>query len=140
MVVHGSHDSHLPQRFGGGGMATAESKTFPYVLLPPMAVRQLFGAYQPPAHVKLSSSSAPGRFSCSAPSPQTVSIPHGDAARQRRYLATSARRSKVPFLRHPFKALFGEILNSRRRDPGLPVIARECPLREARLKLLSRVE
>ena len=51
-----------------------------------MAVRQLFGAYQPPAHVKLSSSSAPGRFSCSAPSPRTVSIPHGDAARQRRYL------------------------------------------------------
>jgi len=69
-------------------MATAESKTFPYVLLPLMAVRQLFGAYQPPAHVKLSSSSAPGRFSCSAPSPQTVSIPHGDAARQRRYLVT----------------------------------------------------
>src|ERR1700720_3542591 len=53
-----------------------------------MAVRQHFGAYQSPAHVKLSSSTAPGRIPSSAPSPRTVSIPHGDAARHTRYLVT----------------------------------------------------
>jgi len=50
-LVHRLHGNHLLSSIGGGGMAAAQSKTFPCVLLPPMAVRHHFGAYQPPAHV-----------------------------------------------------------------------------------------
>src|SRR5579859_1635419 len=35
-LVHRLHGNHLLTSIGGGGMAAAQSKTFPSVLLPPM--------------------------------------------------------------------------------------------------------